>query len=105
MAPAWIVSNFPIIAGTASELLAADYAVTCLTWGEQIPASAPTPELVVLDITRVDDELILALLDSLPLHVRVVIMSLDWNEVVQYQTSETGLTRTGRLASLLDLRP
>jgi pantothenate kinase type III len=99
---AWIVSDFPISAQMLEALLSERFRVQRSSW-RQSPAIDEGASLVVLDVTNVGADRAIAVLSELPVWTRVVVASLDRNEVGVYEVTSDGLTHRAEMPSLLDI--
>jgi hypothetical protein len=80
------------------------YDVRRTTWKEcEGEATRQDVALVVLDVTHITGDRVLALVSRLLPEVRVLVMSLDRNQVDVYEIAQQGLVRQGELPSLLSL--
>ena len=84
-------------------MLAGSYIVERWPWDEYAERQGSPPSLIVLDVTHVTGDRVINLVSRLPVDVRVLIASLDRNEVDVYQIVGAGLAREGELPSLLAL--
>lgn len=100
---ACIVSDFPIIAASAERMLAGTFTVYRYTWNEYSPEHWLVANLVLLDVTQITGDRVLDIVSQLPQEARILITSLDRNEVDVYEISHKGLARQGELPSLLSL--
>lgn len=104
MPVATIVSDYPIVAASVKRMLADSHVVHGTTWTESEHGTMPSDaDLVLLDVTHITGDRVLALVSRLLPHVRVLVMSLDRNQVDVYEISQQGLARQGELPSLLSL--
>jgi hypothetical protein len=85
-------------------MLACSFEVESSTWAEyEDLADGQDVDLVLLDVTHVAGDRVLSLVARLLPAMRVLVTSLDRNQVDVYEISQNGLARRGELPSLLSL--
>jgi len=92
---ALIICNFPILAVTAEGVLGDRYEISRRTWSEHLAASAINVDLVIADVTNLSYSQSLAELWSKSPGARIVVCSLDQNEVEVYRVGSEGLVQFG----------
>lgn len=100
---AYVVSDFPIIAAATERALSGRYLVQRVGWSRNVIRPMDGAALVVLDVTEVEADVVMSLLSTLPVEVRIVVSSLNRNEVDVYRIHHGGLVREAALPSLLAL--
>jgi len=100
---ALIVCNFPILALTAEGVVGDRYEISRRTWSEHLEAPANTVDLVIADVTNLPYNRSLAMLWSKSPGARIVVCSLDQNEVEVYRVGSEGPEMETELESLLAL--
>lgn len=98
-----VISDFPIVATTASAVFGGQYEVVAVSWQRFINQEALEAEIVIVDVTTVAEESALQLLSHLLPDSQVVVCSLHRNEVQVYRSGREGLVIERALPSLLDL--
>lgn len=96
-----IVSDYPIIAEACARWLRPAYAVRLTCWARADLGERPS--LVVADLTGVPARAALSLLSALPGGTRLVVTSLDHNDVDVYTLDGRGLVREPSVPGLLAL--
>ncbi len=103
MPKALIVCNFPILAVTAEGVIGDRYEISLRTWSEHLAAPVNTVDLVIADVTNRPYSRSLATLLSKSPGARIVVCSLDQNEVEVYRVGSNGPEMETELESLLAL--
>ncbi len=103
MPKALIVCNFPIVAVTAEGVVGDRYEILRRTWSEHLAAPVNNVALVIADVTNLPYSRSLAMLWSKSPGARIVVCSLDQNEVEVYRVGSEGLEMETELESLLAL--
>lgn len=101
MPAALIVSDFPIIAATASQVFEGRYEVTSQSWATYMGDPVCAADIVIADSTTLPVEPILRLLQRTHPEARVIVCSLHHNEVQIYRTRAGDLVMEEALPSLL----
>jgi len=100
---ALIVCNFPILTLTAEGVVGDRYEISRRTWSEHLAAPANTVDLVIADVTNLPYNRSLAMLWSKSPGARIVVCSLDQNQVGVYRVGSEGPEMETELESLLAL--
>src|SRR5438046_1287171 len=98
---ALVITDFPIIARTVTSVFRGQYQVNLLTWSTYVDRPVAQAEVVVVDVTDVHAEVALLLVCRSHPHAKIVVCSLDQNEVQVCRTAAGLLTVERRLPSLL----
>jgi hypothetical protein len=100
---ALVVSNYPILSSGIRRRLQDDYDVTDLRWEEASANIRDDAALIVLDVTAIPAETALSFVAGLRTRVRIMVSSLDRNEVDVYLAGPGGLIPQEGLPSLTSL--
>jgi hypothetical protein len=100
---AYVISDYPILSSGIRRSLEGSHTVIDLTWTSRDASMCGDASLVVLDVTGVESQDVLAFLAGFRSRVRIAVSSLDRNEVDMYLFDGSGLSRMDALPSLLSL--
>src|SRR5690242_693429 len=100
---ALIISNFPIVAAAACSAFSDSYHFEAMTWGEYVSGPKQAVDLVIVDVTTVDTETALVVVNNMFPGTRIVVCSLHHNEVEVYRAEPNGLMADGELPNLFAL--
>jgi ketopantoate reductase len=100
---ALVVSDFPIVGCTVESVFRAQYEVVSRSWPAFVAHPVVGATLVIIDVTTKDTNAALSLIAQLLPEARVVVCSLNQNEVHVYVIDKSGCREDAAFPNLFAL--